>query len=279
MHTSRFDLACFITGALAIAPGCSEESEPTHSAVMYVAAGTRETTAFAGFLGDGFGASNCKTSQIDRCYVTTCLDGGGVQTYLDGGKVDFEGDELETTLDTGAVEDTDGNRGPGLAWVDGLPLLKDEETVTISLRGNGDVPRVEGSVVLPPRLELTEPALEEPACRGIDPDDVTPISVDAADDFKVKWSSEREDDIDILFMFDDIKDFPKDAERERATTIRCMYTADEETAVIPEEVVEQMPIGPGSLTLRQIVSRAEFVDNWSLTFGAYWEFCSPIEIE
>lgn len=279
MHTSRFDFACFITGALAVVSGCSEEAEPTHSAVMYVAASTRQTTAFAGFLGEGFGANRCRTSVVDRCYVTTCLDGGNVQTYLDGGEVEFEGDELETTLDTGAVEDADGNRGPGLALVDGLPPLKDEETVRISLRGNGDVPRVESSIELPPRLELTEPALEEPACQGVDPKDVTPISVDAADDFKVSWSSDREDDVDILFMFDDIKDFPEADERERATTIRCMYTADEESAVIPEEVVEQMPSGPGSFTLRQIVSRAEFVDHWALTFGAYWELCSPIELE
>jgi hypothetical protein len=279
MHTSRFEFACLIVGALAVVSGCSEEGEPTHSAVLYLAAGTRETTAIAGFLGDGFGANRCRTSQIDRCYVTTCLDGGGVQTYLDGGEVEFQGEELEVTLDTGAVEDAEGNRGPGLALVDGLPVLKDEEVVTISLRGNGDVPEVEGSIELPPRLELAEPALEEPACQGVEPDDVTPISVDATDDFKVSWSSEREDDIDILFMFDDIKDYPADVERERATTIRCMYTADEEIAVIPEEVVEQMPIGPGSFTLRQLVSRAEFVDNWTLTFGAYWELCSPVEIE
>lgn len=279
MRTSRFDFACFITGALALVSGCSEEADPTHSAVMYVAAGTRETTALAGFLGEGFGASRCRTSLVDRCYVTTCLDGGGLQTYIDGGEVDFEGDELEATLDTGAVEDAEGNRGPGLAVVDGLPVLKDEETVSISLRGNGNVPQVEGSIELPPRLELTEPELEEPACQGVDPNDVTPISVDAADDFKVSWSSERTDDVDILFMFDDIKDFPADDERQRDTTIRCLYTADEETAVIPEEVVEQMPTGPGSFTLRQIVSRAEFVDSWTLTFGAYWELCSPVEVE
>lgn len=279
MHASRFELACFITGALAVVSGCSEEADPTRSAVMYVAAGTLETSALAGFLGDGFGATRCRTSLIDRCYVTTCLDGGALQTYIDGGEVEFDGDELEATLDTGAVEDADGNRGPGLAVVDGLPVLKDDETVTISLHGKGSVPEVESSVELPPRLELTEPELEEPACQGVDPDDVTPITVDAADDFKVSWSSERKDDVDVLFMFDDIKDHPEDDDRERATTIRCLYTADEESAVIPEEVVEQMPSGPGSFSVRHVVSHNEFVDNWVLTFGAYWELCSPIQVE
>lgn len=279
MRTSRFGFVRFTFGALALATGCSEAPEPSRSAVLYVAAGTRETTAFAGFLGDGYGANRCKTSLVDRCYITTCLDGGGVQTYVDGGKVDFEAEELDATLDTGKVEDSDGNKGPGLALVEGLPVLKEDETITISVRGNGNVPKVQSSIQLPPRLELAEPELEEPACQGVDPDEVTPIRLDATDDFKLRWSSERDDDVDVLFMFDDIKDFPKDNERERATTIRCLYTADEETVEVPEEVVEQMPHGPGTFTVRHIVSKGAFVDNWAFTFGAYWELCSPIEVE
>lgn len=268
-----------MTSWVACLSGCSEPEDPTHSAVLYVAAGSRESSAIAGFLGDGYGASRCSTSLVDRCYVTTCLDGGGARAYVDGGKVDFNADELDVTLDTGAVEDSQGNSGPGLAMADGLPALRDEETVAITLRGKGSVPEVESFVEMPPRLVLTKPELEEPACTGVDPDDVAPISVDSADDFKVSWTSEREDDVDILFSFDDIKDYSGDEDRERTTTIRCLYTSDEEEAVIPEEVVDLMPSGRGAFTIRHIVSHAEFVDGWSLTFGAYWELCSPIEVE
>lgn len=279
MHAYRSGFAWFVTSSLTLVTGCSEDVEPRESAVMYVAAGTRESSAFAGFLGNGYGASRCETSVIDRCYFTTCLDGGGVQTYVDGGKVDFEGDELEATLDTGAVEDSKGNPKPGLAVADGLPVLEDEETIAIKVRGKGSVPAIEGSIELPPRLVLSEPELEEPACQGVDPDDVTPVTVDVSNDFRIRWSSEREDDVDILFWFDDIKDYPEDDPRERSTTIRCLYRADEETAVIPEELLEAMPSGRGSFSVRQIVKSAEVVDNWTFTFGAYWELCSPIEVE
>lgn len=279
MHARRFGFVLSLIGAFAAASGCAEAEDPNSSAVMYVAAGTRETTVYAGFLGDGFGASGCSTTLIDRCYVTTCLDGGGVQTYVDGGKVEFSGGELDATVDTGAVEDSAGDLGPGLAVAEGLPVVHDDETITISLHGKGSVPKLEGSVELPPRLLLAAPELEEAACEGVDPEDVAPIPVDATDDFRVSWSSDREDDVDILFMFDDIKDYPDDSERERRTTIRCLYTADEEEAVIPEEVVELMPPGRGSFTIRQIVSHAEVTDEWTLTFGAYWELCSPVEVE
>ena len=276
-YASRFVL--FIASSVTCLSGCSESEDPIHSAVMYVAAGSRETSAIAGFLGAGYGASRCATSRVDRCYVTTCLDGGALREYLDGGKVDFNADELEVTLDTGAVEDSAGNSGPGLAMADGLPPLADEETVMITLRGKGSVPEVESYVDLPPRLVLTQPELEEPACTGVDPDDVTPISVDPTDDFKITWSSEREDNVDVLFSFDDIKDYSGDEDRERSTTIRCLYTADEQEAVIPEAVVEAMPSGRGSFTNRHLVSHAEVVDNWSITIGAYWELCSPVELE
>lgn len=279
MHAYRSGFAWFVTSSLTLVTGCSENVEPQQSAVMYVAAGTRETSAFAGFLGDGYGASRCETSVIDRCYFTICLDGGGVQAYVDGGKVDFEGNELEATLDTGAVEDSDGDLGPGLAIADGLPVLEEEETLSITVRGKGDVPAVEGSIELPPRLVLSEPELEEPACQGVDPDAVTPVTVDVSNDFRLRWSSEREDDVDILFWFDDIKGYPEDDPRERNTTIRCLYTADEEAAVIPEELLEAMPSGRGSLSVRQIVKSAAVIDNWTFTFGAYWELCSPIEVE
>ena len=279
MHAYRSNLVLVLTGLLAALSGCSDSVEETHSAVMYVAAGTRESTAFAGFLDEGFGASHCQTALVDRCYVTTCLDGTGIQTYIDGGEVNFKGDELDATLDTGAVEDSSGDPGPGLAVADGLPVLHDEEELTITLRGKGSVPEVESSIEMPPRLELTEPELEEPACVGVDSDDVTPISVDATDDFRVSWSTDRKDDVDILFMWDDIKGYDEDDKRERSTTIRCFYTADEKEAVIPEEVVESMPSSRGTFTIRQIVSQAEFVDDWSITFGAYWELCSPVTVE
>lgn len=246
---------------------------------MYVAAGTKETSVFAGFLGAGYGASRCSTGQIDRCLVTTCLDGGGVRTYSDGGKVDFKGDELEATLDTGKVEDSAGDEGPGLAFQDGLPTLSADETIEITLHGKGSVPEFEGSVQMPPRLVLTEPTLEEPACQGVDPESVTPIPIDPSDDFKLTWSTERKDDVDILFMFDDIQGYEGDEERERSTTIRCLYTADEGEATIPEEVVQLMPSGTGSFTIRQIVSDAELVGDWSITLGSYWELCSPVDVE
>ena len=104
-------------------------------------------------------------------------------------------------------------------------------------------------------------------------------TVDVSNDFRLRWSSEREDDVDILFWFDDIKGYPEDDPRERNTTIRCLYTADEEAAVIPEELLEAMPSGRGSLSVRQIVKSAAVIDNWTFTFGAYWELCSPIEVE
>lgn len=271
--------ALLVAGSLALATGCAEDEDPTHSAVLYVAAGTNETSVLAGFLDRGYGASNCLTDLVDRCYVTTCLDGGGVQTYVDGGEVDFKGDELEATLDTGAVEDAAGNEGPGLASQDGLPALADDEKVEITVHGKGGVPEFEGSVQMPPRLVLTAPELEEPACQGVDPESVTPITIDPSDDFKVTWSSEREDDIDILFMFDDIKDYDGDEDRERSTLVRCLYTADEGEAVIPEEVLGLMPSGSGSFTIRQIVKHAELADDWLLTLGSYWEMCSPLTLE
>lgn len=279
MHAYAPRFAPLVLVAIMVLSSCSESEDPTKSGVLYVAAGTRESSAFAGFLGEGYGAQRCESALVDRCYVTTCLDGGPVQTYVDGGEVEFKGDEFDATLDTGAVEDPQGNAGPGLASAEGLPVLRDEEVVTVTLRGKGSVPEFETSFELPPRLTLETPELEEPACQGVDPDDVTPISVDVSDDFRVSWSSERDDDIDVLFMFDDIKDWPEDSDRQRSTTIRCLYTADEGEAVIPEEVVELMPIGRGTFSIRQIVSQAEFLEHWTLTFGAYWELCSPVEVE
>lgn len=275
--SSRFGL--LIAASLALTTGCAEEEDTRHSAVVYVAAGTKESSVFAGFLSDGYGASRCQSALVDRCLVTTCLDGGAVQTYVDGGEVDFKSDELEATVDTGAVEDSAGNLGPGLAAQDGLPSLEDEATIEISVHGNGSIPEFEGSIQLPPRLVLTEPELEEPACQGVDPETVTPIPIDATEEFKVTWSSERSDDVDILFMFDDIKNYSGDEERERSTTIRCLYTSDEEEAVIPEVVVELMPKTTGSFTIRHIVRDAELVDDWSITLGSYWELCSPVSVE
>ena len=246
---------------------------------MYVAAGTEETTAIAAFYGDRLGSNRCASGTFDHCVITTCLDGGPVQTYLDGGKVDFEGDELDATVNTGAVENEAGETGPGLGAVRHLPALSDNETITMTVRGKGSVSTVEGSVKLPPRLELTEPELSEPACQAVDPEDVDPVPVDASSDFALSWTSEEDNDIDVLFYFDDIKDYQGDEARERYTTIRCLYTGDDGGAVIPEEVVNYMPPGRGSFTVRQITSNAKLIGDWAITFGAYWELCSPIEVE
>ena len=164
-----------------------------------------------------------------------------------------------------------------LVVLDGQQPL--DEKVEITVHGKGSVPEFEGSVQMPPRLVLTAPELEEPACQGVDPESVTPVPIDPSDDFKVTWSSDREDDIDILFMFDDIKDYEGDEDRERSTLVRCLYTADEGEAVIPEEVLASMPSGSGSFTIRQIVKHAELADDWLLTLGSYWEMCSPVTLE
>ncbi len=260
--------------------GCSDDRTTIDLGVAYVAAGTEESSAIAGFYGDTFGLNRCQSQTIDRCIVSTCLDGGPYRDYIDGGKVDFEAEELEATLDTGKVPDGDGGEGPGLALVGGLPALSDGETVTMKLRGGGSVSAVEGSVTLPERLELTEPELEEPSCQAIDPEEVNAVAISATDDFVLSWTSSSEEDVDVLFSFDDIVDYAGDEDRKRYTQVRCLYTADEEGAVIGEDIVAQMPTKVrGSFTVRQIVNNAKLVGDWSITFGGYWELCSPIEVE
>src|SRR5690606_39946376 len=102
----------------------------------------------------------------------------------------------------------------------------------------------------------------------------------ASEDWVVRWTSDTADDVDILFSFEDVADWTGDENRERFTSIRCLYTADEEEAIIPEAVVERMPPGVrGSFSLRQIVRSARLIGNWAITFGGYWELCSPVVVE
>lgn len=277
--TSSLAITVSLIALTSLTSGCSEEEDPARSAVVYVAAGTQETTAIAAFYGDRFGETRCASGTLDHCVITNCLDGGPVQTYIDGGKVDFEGDELEATVNTGNVEDENGETGPGLASVRHLPALSDNETITMTIRGKGNVSTVEGSIKMPRRLELTEPELSEPSCQAVDPDDVEPIAIDTGDDFALSWTSDEDDDIDVLFFFDDIKDYEGDEDRERYTTIRCLYSGEDGGAVIPEEVVSYMPPGPGSFTIRQISRNAKLVGNWAITFGGYWELCSPVDVQ
>lgn len=267
-------------GCLALASGCAEEQAPIETAVIYVAATTNATTALAGFYDELFGSNRCKSESFDRCIVSTCFDGGARRTYVDGGEIDIQGNELDVRLDTGRVEDENGNVGPGLAVAEGLPALSDNEQLTMTVRGRGSVSRAEGSVTMPVRLELTEPEVDELSCQGVDPETLPAVSISADDDFTIRWTSERADDVDILFFFDDVAGYTGDEDRERATAIRCLHTADEERATIPEEVVERMPTGVrGSFTMRQIVRNAKLVGDWSITFGGYWELCAPVEVE
>jgi hypothetical protein len=266
--------ACFQLG------GCSEERETIETAVLYVAAGTQQTTALAGFYGEVFGLNRCEREVFGSCEVATCLDGGSVRDYVDGGIVDVTGDELDASLDTGKVVDDDGNEGPGFASIPELPALANNEEISFKVRGKGTVSTAEGSIVMPPRLELVEPALEDPSCQTVAPEDLTPIAATRGSELSVRFVSEQFDDVDLLFFFDEIADYTGDEDRERFTSIRCLHTADEEDVMVPEEVTERMPNGVrGSFSIRQIVRNARLVGNWSITFGGYWELCSPILVD
>lgn len=258
---------------------CGEKEEPIRSALVYVAAQEDASTAIAGFLGDGYGANRCLSDNVDRCTITTCLDGGGVQTYRDGGAVELRGEAgLDVVLDTGAVKDADGHEKPGLAIVHDLPRVSEKETVTMVVRGHGAVPRVESSVELSERLELTDGQFYSTSCQSQALEAADAMAVDATSEFTVQWSSDGDDAVEILFLFDEIKDYAADEDRERSTTIRCSYTAGEGQATIPEEVVEMMPHGPGTFVMRQVVSHSALLDNWHIVFAGYWELCSPVEV-